>query len=131
LVTVSQFNLHTELMALIGHEELAPVESAPTLYAASCRWTSRGKKHYLESWTQPLSIGQTLPTLPLWLAEDLILPLDLEPSYEQACNDLWISEQRSPASAAAQARIIDGHAWMGEDLPQSDRSCNSELGTRI
>jgi hypothetical protein len=29
--------------------------------------------------------------LPLWLAEDLVVPLDLEASYEQACHDLWIA----------------------------------------
>jgi hypothetical protein len=90
-VTVRQFNLYAELMAFIGHDELAPVESAPALYAASCRWTARGKKHYPESWPQPLTIGQPLPALPLWLAEELILSLDLEPSYERACNDLWIT----------------------------------------
>jgi len=44
----------------------------------------------------PASIVQQLrkplPTLPLWLREDLVVALDLEPSYEQACSDLWISE---------------------------------------
>ncbi len=38
-----------------------------------------------------MTIGQPLPTLPLWLAEALVIPLDLEPSYEQACHDLWIT----------------------------------------
>lgn len=32
-----------------------------------------------------------LPTLPLWLTENLVVPLDLEQSYEQACHDLWIA----------------------------------------
>jgi hypothetical protein len=32
-----------------------------------------------------------LPKLPLWLAEALVVPLDLEQSYEQACRDLWIA----------------------------------------
>ena len=91
LVTVRQFNLYAELMAFIGHDELAPAESAPALYAASCRWVSRGKKHFLESWAQPLAVGQPLPALPLWLTADLVVPLDLETSYEQACNDLWIA----------------------------------------
>ena len=90
-VTVRQFNLFAELMAFIGHDELVPVASAPVLYAASCRWVSRGKKHFLESWVQPLTIGLPLPALPLWLAENLLLPLDLEASYEQACHDLWIA----------------------------------------
>jgi hypothetical protein len=32
-----------------------------------------------------------LPTLPLWLSEDRVVPLNLEQSYEQTCNDLWIT----------------------------------------
>jgi hypothetical protein len=38
-----------------------------------------------------LKLGEPLPTLPLWLSQDLGVPLDLEQSYEQACADLWIS----------------------------------------
>jgi hypothetical protein len=45
----------------------------------------------LEAWPETLTIGQPLPTLPLWLAEALVISLDLEPSYEQACHDLWIT----------------------------------------
>jgi hypothetical protein len=33
-----------------------------------------------------------LPTLPLWLAEELAVPLDEEESYEQTCHDLWLTE---------------------------------------
>lgn len=91
LVTVRQFNLFAELMAFIGHEELAPAKNAPSVYAASCRWAPRGKKYVLETWSHPLTVGQQLPTLPLWLTGERILPLDLEPSYEQACSDLWIT----------------------------------------
>ena len=29
--------------------------------------------------------------LPLWLSRDLVVPLNLEQSYEQACSDLWIA----------------------------------------
>jgi hypothetical protein len=42
-------------------------------------------------WSQVLAIGQPLPTLPLWLTQDLVVPLDLERSYEQVCSDLWIA----------------------------------------
>jgi hypothetical protein len=90
LVTVRQFNLYVELMDFIGHAELAPRDNAPSVYAASCRWTQRGKKNFLEAGMQPLIVGQRLPTLPLWLSENRLIPLDLEPSYEQACHDLWI-----------------------------------------
>jgi hypothetical protein len=31
-----------------------------------------------------LTIGQPLPTLPLWLADDFAVPLELEASYEES-----------------------------------------------
>ncbi len=67
------------------------VVGPPHLYAASCRWRRKDKQTLLETWSHALTLGQALPTLPLWLSEDLAVPLDLEQSYEQACNDLWIS----------------------------------------
>ena len=36
-------------------------------------------------------LGQPLPTLPLWLDEDLSVPLDLEESYEETCRVLRIA----------------------------------------
>ena len=38
-----------------------------------------------------MTVGQPLPTLPLWLTADMVVTLDLERSYEQACHDLWIT----------------------------------------
>jgi hypothetical protein len=37
-----------------------------------------------------LRIESTLPTVPLWLTDELALPLDLEQSYEQSCGILNI-----------------------------------------
>jgi hypothetical protein len=36
-------------------------------------------------------VGQALPTLPLWLAANLVVPLELEASYEQTCRVLRIA----------------------------------------
>jgi hypothetical protein len=91
LVTIRPFNLYAELLALVGQSDPTLGEPAPPLYAASCRWVERGKRKVLEAWSHTLSVGQPLPTLPLWLSEDRYVPLDLESSYEQACTDLWIS----------------------------------------
>jgi hypothetical protein len=44
----------------------------------------------LEAWSRPLAIGKPLPVLPLWLNDELAIPLDLEASYEQTCHDLRI-----------------------------------------
>jgi len=88
LMTVRQFNLYVDLLAFIGHGD--PTLGTPHLYAASGRWVKKGDRNLLEAWSHPLAVGQPLPTLPLWLGEDLVVPLDLEQSYEQTCSDLWI-----------------------------------------
>jgi len=45
----------------------------------------------LETWAYALAVGQPLPTLPLWLVDNLAVPLDLEASYEETCRILCIS----------------------------------------
>ena len=91
LVTVRHFNLYAELLTFIGHNDPTLGDSPPPLYAASCRWTRKRKQTILEAWSHVLTLGQPLPILPLWLTAELVLPLDLEKSYEQACSDLWIA----------------------------------------
>ena len=90
LVTVRHFNLYADLLALIGQADPALGAEPPHLYAASCRWRRKGKRELLEAWSNALVLKQPLPTLPLWLAPDRVVPLDLEPSYEKACDDLSI-----------------------------------------
>ncbi len=91
LVTVRHFNLYFELLALIGHSDPTIGDPTPHLYAASCRWTRQEKRTLLQAWSHVLIVGQPIPTLPLWLSTNLVVPLNLEQSYEQACSDLWIA----------------------------------------
>jgi hypothetical protein len=91
LVTVRHFNLFAELMAFLGHGDPALHATPPPLYATSCRWVTKDERSFLQAWSHELSLGQPLPTLPLWLSGDLVIPLDLERGYEQACHDLWIT----------------------------------------
>ena len=91
LVTIRRFNLYAQLMTFVGHPDPVMTVEEPPIYVASCRWITKGTRARLESWPQPLTIGQPLPKLPLWLADALVIPLDLEQSYEQACHDLWIT----------------------------------------
>ncbi len=44
----------------------------------------------MDNWYNPLSIGQPLPTLPIWLKENWAIELDLNSSYEEACRTLRI-----------------------------------------
>ncbi len=91
LVTIRRFNLYAQLMEFLGYPDRTMSNEEPPIYAASCRWVTRGTRARLEAWSHTLTVGQRLPTLPLWLRDDLVLALDLEQSYEQACSDLWIS----------------------------------------
>ncbi len=88
IVTNRDFNLYAELLEFLDQRDPALGSEPPSLYAVACRWRERGHKHLLEAWNHSLELGQRLPELPLWLSEDLVVPLDLEESYEQACRDL-------------------------------------------
>lgn len=89
LVTVRHFNLYAEVLAFLGHSDPTLSDPPPHIYAASCRFVQK-KKTMLEAGWRILTVGQPLPTLPLWLNAKLVVPLDLEQSYEQACRDLRI-----------------------------------------
>jgi hypothetical protein len=90
VVTIRHFNLYADLMAFMGHSDPTMVAEPPPMYAASCRWVRRDTRAILETWSHRLGMGQPLPTLPLWLTDVCVVPLDLEQSYEQACDDLNI-----------------------------------------
>jgi hypothetical protein len=91
LVTIRRFNLYAQLMEFVGHPDQTMSNEEPPIYAASCRWVTSGTRALLEAWSHTLVVGQPLPALPLWLREELVIALDLEQSYEQACSDLWIA----------------------------------------
>ena len=90
LVTVRDFNLYADLLELLAHSDPSLGGEPQPLYAVSCRWRTQGNTRLLEAWNQPLTLGQPLPVLPLWLTDRFAVPLDLEQSYEQACDDLGI-----------------------------------------
>jgi hypothetical protein len=90
VVTVRDFNLYAELLEWIGEQDPALGDDPPNVYAVSCRWRPLGVSRWLEAWNRPLTPGQPLPVLPLWLSDDLAIPLDLEATYEQTCRDLRI-----------------------------------------
>lgn len=90
LVTIRHANLYAELMTFIGHPDPTLEPEPPPIYASSCRWTSNpaGTRAILEAWSHPLSVGQSLPSLPIWLPDGMSILFDLERCYEQACTDL-------------------------------------------
>jgi len=95
LVTIRSQNLYGELLDFIDRVDPLLGAEPPAIYAVACRATKTtvkpGSPWQLETWFEPLRIGQPLPTLPLWLADDLAVPLDLEGSYEETCKVLRIA----------------------------------------
>ena len=89
-VTTRRANLYAELLDLLGETDPVVSPDPPPLYAAACRWREAGESWHLETWAHTLTLGRPLPTLPLWLAEDLAVPLDLENTYEETCRGLRI-----------------------------------------
>jgi hypothetical protein len=90
LVTTRNFNLYGELLDLIGQTDPLLGPEPPPLYAVACRGRKQGTPWLLETWLHALQLGQPLPTLPLWLADNLAVPLELEASYEETCQALRI-----------------------------------------
>ncbi len=92
VVTTRSTNLYAELMESIGQPDPALADGHPPLYAVGCRSSREGDaRSMLETWSHTLTIGQPLPTLPLWIAPDLAVPLELEASYEETCRVLRIA----------------------------------------
>jgi hypothetical protein len=89
-VTTRRADLNAAILSLLGVQ----IAAAPAnLSAVSYRAVGREEEsQQLQLWPAPLALGQPLPTLPLWIASDLSVPLDLEASYRATCADLRIHQ---------------------------------------
>jgi hypothetical protein len=91
-VTTRRADLNTAILSLLGVEASAPV--APlSLSAVAYRAVGREEEtQQLLVWPALLVLGQPLPNLPLWIAPDFSVPLDLEASYQATCANLRIRQ---------------------------------------
>ena len=90
LVTTRRFNLYFDLLQFLGQSDPSIESEPPPIYAAACRRAREEDAWHLRAWTHKLVIGQPLPLLPLWLADNFAVPLDLETTYEETCRVLRI-----------------------------------------
>ena len=90
VVTERHFNMHAELMQLLDLGDAAVRAVSSDLYAVAYRTTGVGEAMRLEAWPASLAVGTALPLLPLWIAAELAVPLDLEASYRAVCDSLRI-----------------------------------------
>ena len=89
IVTERRADFHRDLLGRVSNELESPPHA--DLYAAAYRPLSRQKQTTLEVWHEPLALGGTLPTMPLWLRGGICLPLRLAAAYERACRTLRIA----------------------------------------
>jgi hypothetical protein len=91
-VTTRRADLHAAVLSLLGAKAV-PAAAGSSLSAVSYRTVGREEEtQQLLAWPAPLALGQPLPTLPLWIAADFSVPLDLETSYQTTCTDLRIRQ---------------------------------------
>jgi hypothetical protein len=88
LVTTRIPNLYGELLDELGAPRTAVANSL--IYATTCRAERSGLRWRLVAWEHELAIGGVMPTLPIWLSKDFLVPLELESTYEDSCRALRI-----------------------------------------
>ena len=81
VVTRRHFNLHGDILALVGTE----IESQDHLYAASYRPVRRDERDEVDYWQFALGLGAELPEVPLSLLSERFIPLNLEETYAETC----------------------------------------------
>ena len=92
IITTRQANLYAELLARLGQFDPSLGEPTPGIYAVTLYGRKPKKKRpLLDAWYFPLSVGQPLPTIPLWLSPQLPIQLPLETSYQETCRLLRIA----------------------------------------
>jgi hypothetical protein len=91
IVTNRKGYLPQSIADLLVESETSPLNQIDALYAFSCRTVVlTDKQTVLEGWPEALTLGQPLPTVPLWLAPDCVIGLPLEESYAETCKTLRI-----------------------------------------
>lgn len=89
VVGTFDFSLYADVMAFLNVGPALGSTPSP-MYAATLRMRYEDRRRMMDNWYHPLTIGQPLPTLPIWLTETSAISLELESSYEETCRALRI-----------------------------------------
>ena len=108
-VTTRRADLNATILSLLGTAATAAMP--PGLSAVSYRAVAlEEERQQLQLWPASLALGQPLPTLPLWIASDFSVPLDLEASYRATCADLRIRQAAEATPGGEQGLLpLQGH----------------------
>ena len=90
VVTTGDFNLYAELLSFMESVDPALGDGPPAVYAATLRLRNEDRRRLMDLWYHPLAVGQSLPSLPIWLTPTFAISLDLEANYEETCRALRI-----------------------------------------
>lgn len=85
IVTSRRGNLHNETLRVLEKAEELQLSEEVSLYAAAYRPLRRDGREEIEFWPYPLALGAELPKLPLALHAELVLAVDFEAAYRDAC----------------------------------------------
>jgi len=94
VVTDRHSHWHDELLKRLGWTEEMTLDA--DLSAAAYRPVDRSGQTSLDIWQESLSLGLTLPTMPLWLRGNICMPVDLEATYDRTCREHRIGELPPP-----------------------------------
>ena len=91
VVTNRHGNLHNEIVDLIQCESTFHFGNEESLYAIGYRPVRRDSTDFVDMWPMELFVGQSLPTLPLYLRGDVCVPIELEATYNDASHRLRLT----------------------------------------
>ncbi|MCE7987716.1 MAG: DUF4058 family protein [Caldilinea sp. CFX5] len=90
VVTTYKANLHHALLQRL-HRNANRQAGEDTLYTTAYYPVERGSETALDFWYQALTLGQDLPTMPLWLRGGPCMPVALEATYQRTCQEQRIT----------------------------------------
>jgi hypothetical protein len=85
IVTSRRANLHNEILRVMEAADTLDLAPHVSLYAVAYRPLRRDGTNQIGLWRSPLALNQPLPVLPLSLDADLVIPVDFEATYVEAC----------------------------------------------
>jgi uncharacterized protein DUF4058 len=85
IVTTRRANLHNDILRVMEMDGTLNLATEIQLYAVAYRPLRRDGKEVIDVWRTSLTLGGPLPELPLGLGGDLVVPVNLETTYAEAC----------------------------------------------
>jgi len=89
------FNLHNQLLEALDIKmgRLKEDKSTPLYCASYCQILTEENKPAIEFWRYSLKVGDILPQLPLFITSDIAVPVNLEQTYMESCDELKVFEE--------------------------------------